>query len=144
MTLPAANSEVYAGFWIRVWAFIVDSLLWAAVAVPVLLFVYGWDYMLKDNSARPVDLLLTWALPALATVLFWIRRQATPGKMAISARVVDATTGHPPSTRQLVGRYVGYFISGFPLFLGFLWVAWDRRKQGWHDKIANTVVIRDE
>ena len=43
---------------------------------------------------------------------------------------------------QLVIRYLGYFVSTIPLGLGLLWVGFDRRKQGWHDKMANTVVVR--
>lgn len=80
--------------------------------------------------------------PALAVIAFWVYRQATPGKMAISARIVDAETGEAASTGQLVGRYLGYFLAGIPLGLGILWVAFDKRKQGWHDKLAGTVVIR--
>jgi uncharacterized RDD family membrane protein YckC len=75
-------------------------------------------------------------------VLFWIYRQATPGKMAISARIVDAKTGQAPSTRQLVIRYLGYFVSTIPFGLGLMWVGFDPRKQGWHDKLAGTVVVR--
>lgn len=92
----------------------------------------------------PADVLITWVLPAVAVILFWIYRQATPGKMAISARIVDAKTGNPPSAGQLIGRYFGYFVSMLPLFLGLIWVAFDRRKQGWHDKLAGTVVVRNK
>lgn len=63
--------------------------------------------------------------------------------MAISARIVDATTGQPASTGQLVGRYFAYFVSIIPLCLGLFWVAFDRKKQGWHDKLAETVVVRN-
>ena len=83
-------------------------------------------------------------MPALAIVLFWIYRQATPGKMAIGARIVDAYTGGQPSTKQLVIRYLGYYVSSIPLFLGLIWVAFDPRKQGWHDKLAGTVVVRSK
>ncbi|PIP08224.1 MAG: hypothetical protein COX51_04865, partial [Syntrophobacteraceae bacterium CG23_combo_of_CG06-09_8_20_14_all_50_8] len=38
-------------------------------------------------------------------------------------------------------RWIGYFISALPLYIGFLWVAFDGKKQGWHDKLAGTVVI---
>jgi uncharacterized RDD family membrane protein YckC len=55
---------------------------------------------------------------------------------------VDATTGGQPSTGRLVLRYVGYFVSLIPLALGYLWIAWDPRKQSFHDKIARTVVVR--
>jgi uncharacterized RDD family membrane protein YckC len=44
----------------------------------------------------------------------------------------------------LILRFLGYFVSAFPLYLGFLWAALDRRKQGWHDKIARTIVIHSE
>ena len=62
--------------------------------------------------------------------------------MAIPAKIVDGQTGGKASTSQLVGRYFGYFISGIPLGLGIIWIAFDRRKQGWHDKLAGTVVVR--
>ena len=60
----------------------------------------------------------------------------------IVARLVDAKTGEPPSTSQCIGRYFAYFVSTIPLFLGLIWVAFDSRKQGWHDKLAGTVVVR--
>ena len=81
-------------------------------------------------------------LPAAAIVVFWIYRQATPGKMMFSARIVDASTGAAPATRQLLLRYVGYYVSLLFFGLGFVWIGIDQRKQGWHDKIARTVVVR--
>lgn len=64
--------------------------------------------------------------------------------MAVSVRVVDADTGGPLTVGQSIGRYVAYFVSILPLFLGILWVAFDPRKQGWHDKLAGTVVVRSK
>ena len=61
---------------------------------------------------------------------------------SIGARIVDAKTGDKPSTGQLIGRYFAYYVSVIPLFLGMVWVAFDPRKQGWHDKLAGTVVVR--
>ena len=81
-------------------------------------------------------------LPGIAVLLFWHFKSATPGKMAISAVIVDARTFGRPSVAQLIGRYVGYYVSTIPLGAGLVWVAFDPRKQGWHDKMANTVVIR--
>jgi len=77
-------------------------------------------------------------------VVFWIYKQATPGKMAVSARVVDAKTGNTLTVGQSIGRYLGYFVSAIPLGLGLIWVAFDPKKQGWHDKLAGTVVIRSK
>jgi uncharacterized RDD family membrane protein YckC len=136
----------YAGFWIRVGATLIDSVVFMLVIIPLLIAIYGWAYFGEAQSgfvAGPADFLLSWVAPAVAAVAFWIYKQATPGKMALSIRIVDAATGNPPSTGQCVGRYLGYYVSMFPLGLGLLWVAFDKRKQGWHDKLAGTVVIRD-
>jgi uncharacterized RDD family membrane protein YckC len=87
--------------------------------------------------------LLEWLLPALAVLAFWMARQATPGKMLIGAKIVDAVTGKKPIAGQLVLRYLGYYVAMLPLLIGIFWVAFDRRKQGWHDKIGRTVVVRE-
>ena len=82
-----------------------------------------------------------YVLPALATIVFWKTRQATPGKMLLSMKIVDAETGGPMSTGQSVGRYFAYFVSTLIFLLGYVWVAFDARKQSWHDKLAGTVVV---
>ena len=133
----------YAGFWVRVGAALIDTVLLAIIIWPVLTAVYGTDYWNGDKLVQgPLDFLVSWVLPAIAVVLFWLARQATPGKMAVAARIVDAKTGGKPTATQLVIRYLGYYVSMLPLFLGILWVAFDPRKQGWHDKMAGTVVVR--
>jgi uncharacterized RDD family membrane protein YckC len=58
--------------------------------------------------------------------------------------IVDARTGEKPTTAQFIGRYLAYYISILPLFLGLIWVGIDKRKQGWHDKLAGTVVLRNK
>lgn len=133
----------YAGFWIRVWASVIDTVLIAVITIPILLAIYGTQYLESEKIIEgPIDFLISWVLPAIAVITFWVYRAATPGKMAISAKIVDAQTGGQPSTGQLVGRYFGYFISVIPLGLGIIWVAFDKKKQGWHDKLAGTVVVR--
>ena len=84
---------------------------------------------------------MNWVPLGAAIIAFWVMKGATPGKMAISAVVVDAQTHAPVDFWQALTRYVGYFISTLPLFAGLAWVAFDARKQGWHDKMARTVVI---
>jgi uncharacterized RDD family membrane protein YckC len=136
----------YAGFWVRVAASIIDTLLVLLITMPLVVSIYGWDYYFASEKtgffAGAADFIITWAAPAIAVIAFWVYRQATPGKMALSVRIVDAKTGNPPSAGQCVGRYLGYFVSLIPLALGIFWVAFDKRKQGWHDKLAGTVVIR--
>ena len=141
--MPKTEDLSYAGFWIRLWAFVIDSVLALALISPALWFAYGRVFDLSENGFRgPADLLIQLVLPAVAIVLFWVFRSATPGKMAIGAQILDARTGKPPSVAQLIARYFAYYLSILPLGLGFLWIAFDDRKQGWHDKLAGTVVVR--
>ncbi len=143
MALKMNESELeYVGFWLRVWAAVIDSILVSIILVPLVRFIYGDEYSTLKMIQGPADLLISLILPAIAVVIFWINRQATPGKMAISARIVDARTGGKPTTNQLIVRYLGYYVSTIPLFIGLIAVAFDPRKQGWHDKLAGTVVVR--
>ena len=135
----------YAGFWARTGASIIDTVLVMLVTIPLLLSIYGWAYFEAPATsyfAGTADFVISWVMPTVAIIAFWVLKQATPGKMLISARIVDARTGQPASTGQLIGRYFAYFVAMLPLFLGIVWVAFDKRKQGWHDKLAGTVVIK--
>jgi uncharacterized RDD family membrane protein YckC len=134
----------YAGFWKRLFASVIDTAVILFLVVPLLGSYYGWDYFIDDTrgfiSGR-ADFFISYVLPAIATVVFWLARQATPGKIVLSMKIVDAETGGPITTGQAIGRYLGYYVSLVVLLLGFIWVAFDARKQGWHDKLAGTVVV---
>ena len=158
---------VYAGFWIRAWATIIDYFLISIIIMPILLATYGTNeylavYGMHRNpfytsplmsdawrigewvfAVGPLDFLLSWVMPAFVVIIFWMYRQATPGKMAIRARIVDAETGKKPTTGQYIGRYFAYIPSILFFGIGIFWVGFDRRKQGWHDKLAGTVVVRE-
>jgi len=110
----------YVGFWPRTGATLIDSILVGIVVFPLLTAFYGESYW--DSTSLivgPMDFLLSWVFPAIAVILFWISKQATPGKMAVSAKIVDAKTGNAASTGQLIGRYLAYYLSLIPLGLGY-------------------------
>jgi uncharacterized RDD family membrane protein YckC len=133
----------YVGFLPRLGATIIDSILLSMIIYPLLYTMYGKEYFLGERFiAGSGDFIVSYVLPAIAIIVFWIYKSATPGKMAIRATIVDAKTGLQPSNGQLIGRYFAYYISTIPLCLGFLWIIWDPKKQGWHDKLAGTVVVR--
>jgi uncharacterized RDD family membrane protein YckC len=133
----------YVGFWPRLGATIIDSFLISMVVYPLLYTIYGSRYFTDDRFiAGGGHFLVSFVLPAVAIIAFWIYKSATPGKMAIRATIVDARTGLQPSKGQFILRYFAYYLSAIPLGLGFLWIARDPRKQGWHDKLAGTVVVR--
>ncbi|WP_230425722.1 RDD family protein [Spartinivicinus ruber] len=137
------NGFTYVGFWARAGATIIDTIIMLLITTPILMTVYGENYYLSEEMINgPLDFLLSYVFPAVAVILFWVYKSATPGKMAVKAKIVNAKTGQKASTGQLIGRYFAYYISLLPLGLGILWVAWDKKKQGFHDKLAGTVVIR--
>ncbi|HHB1562407.1 TPA: RDD family protein [Vibrio parahaemolyticus] len=138
-----SNQFEYAGFWVRFGAALIDTILFLMLTMPLLYWIYGNYYFESERFILGGwDLLLNWVLPFIATVLFWVYRSATPGKIALKLKVVDAKTGEALSTSKSIIRYVAYYVSTIPLCLGFIWIAFNSKKQGWHDMIANTVVIR--
>ncbi|ANW26173.1 hypothetical protein BA953_18535 [Vibrio coralliilyticus] len=137
------TSKEYAGFWIRFAASLIDTVLLLLLITPLMHWVYGEVYWSSDDFLLGGwDLVLNWICPLIATVAFWVYRSATPGKMALKLEVLDADTGHRLTLSKSVIRYLAYYISAIPLCLGFIWIAFNGKKQGWHDLIANTVVVR--
>jgi uncharacterized RDD family membrane protein YckC len=137
----------YVGFWRRLLAAAIDFLILFVVTTPILLAIYGRRYFALVESGASAgfwDFVIEYIVPAVAVIALWRRYGATPGKMAIGAKIVDAKTGERPSTARLVVRYFAYLVSALPFFLGFLWIGISRRKQGFHDKIARTMVINDD
>ncbi len=125
--------RVYAGFWIRLLAFIIDWVILFVISV-VVQFALG-----VDNVATAS--LLQIAVRAVYTIGFWTALGATPGKMALGLRVTMAS-GEPIGLGPAVLRYIGYFLSGIILLIGYLMIGFTREKRGLHDFIAGTVVIK--
>lgn len=138
----------YAGFWRRLGATLIDTLLLASISFVLLYWAYGTDYFASAHERQGLfqyygvfDLLVNQVLPLVVAVTLWVRYRGTPGKRLLDCQVVDADSGQALSVKQAVLRYFAYLVSMLPLCLGFLWIAWDKRKQGFHDKIARTVVL---
>ena len=92
-------------------------------------------------TVRKLGRLILYGIPLVYCVVFWKYRSATPGKLMLDMKIVDATTGANPSSARLLLRYLGYVVCVLSFFVGFLWIVFDKRRQGWHDKMANTLVI---
>tara|TARA_B100001750_G_scaffold105908_1_gene83845 strand:- start:798 stop:1256 length:459 start_codon:yes stop_codon:yes gene_type:complete len=139
------NELKYVGFWKRFLATLLDVFLILLITLPFLFLIYGSDFVqdsAEDASNSSFDILVNYILPAFVTILLWKYFQATPGKMVFKATIVDKTTGGKPSLGQLIIRYLGYIVSMGPIGFGFIWIAFDKKKQGFHDKLANTVVVQ--
>jgi len=144
--VEGARQVRYVGFWKRFVAFLIDSVIVTVVILLIALPLYGPEYfqLSKEGKTLGFDFLVQIVMPITAIIVFWRFRGATPGKMLLSAKIVDANTFGPASTGKLVGRYFAYIVSTAVFLLGFVWIAFDPRKQGWHDKLAGTVVIEEE
>lgn len=140
-TVPAQVQ--YAGFFRRFAALIIDGILFSLV-IAAFAFTFFENYLSWSpfNFFEFNDFMNHEILPFILTVMFWVYKAATPGKMAVDSKVLDATTGEKPSVGQSVIRYIGYYISALPLGLGFLWAAIDEKNRTWHDLIAGTVVVK--
>lgn len=133
----------YAGFWVRVVASLIDTFIFLLISLPLLGWIYGDTYL--DSEAFIVggwEVAINWVAPFIGTVTFWVYRGGTPGKIILKLQVVHAETGAPISVGKSILRYVMYYVSTLPLLLGFIWILFNKKKQGWHDLVANTVVIR--
>jgi len=139
---PALQEVEYAGFWIRFLAVILDTVLLLVISVPLLLIIYGPGVFFTTESPGLLYDVINLGLPVAGFLVFWHYKAADPGKLMMGVYIVDADTLGQPSFGRLVLRYIGYYISALPLLLGFFWAAFDKRKQGFHDKIARTVVIK--
>jgi uncharacterized RDD family membrane protein YckC len=110
------------------------------VALGMVLLVFG---LLDSGTSEGFTILASICLIAWSItyyVGFWTTSGATLGKNIGGIKVVS-TDGSSVSLGQALLRYLGYVMSGVALSLGFLWAAFDRRRQGWHDKIARTYVV---
>ena len=141
----------YAGFWRRLGAFIIDTILVSLVTIVVgwIIFVFaGYSIDQIDSSESEVTLLdivniIGFFIGFLYfAILEGSRMQATFGKRAFSLKVTSLS-GERITIGKAIGRYISKIVSGMTLFIGFLMVIWTDKKQGLHDMMTETLVIVD-
>jgi len=148
----------YAGFWIRFFALLIDEIILFVPLVIVFIATEGSSFTHYTNCVQSGELttvcssaylgsvglfeLVAFAASAVYSILLWSLFGGTLGQRMLGLHVVDAATGQNIGLGRSIGRYVGFVISGVALDIGFIWAAFDARKQGWHDKIASTFVVR--
>jgi uncharacterized RDD family membrane protein YckC len=154
-----AGQKSYAGFWIRLAARLVDGLI---VGIPlsviffILLALAGGLASSTSNSSQNTQsatgvvlsgvFILFYLLVLVATigyqVYFWGTSGSTLGMRLFKLQVVDAITGGPIGIPRAVVRWLMTIVNSWACYIGWIWVAFDPRKQGWHDKVANSVVLQ--
>jgi uncharacterized RDD family membrane protein YckC len=146
----------YVGFWRRVMAFFIDKIILFATSLFILFvgvlalslgFLSHYSDIVPERVAEAtisfvfIYLLMTVFISMLYFTYFHGTIGQTFGKMIFGIRVIQST-GEQMTLGVGFLRWVGYSISAIVFTLGFVWIAFDGKKQGWHDKIAGTVVIR--
>jgi uncharacterized RDD family membrane protein YckC len=140
----AQVSAEYAGFWIRLVAAIIDGIV---LCVPYFFFIalLSGEAFGKVSILNPLGVIifLLLVLVIIAYAPFMLSKfGATLGKMILGLRVVDANGQKIGLGKALLREIIGKWISNLVFSLGFIWVAFDEKKQGWHDKIAGTYVVK--
>ena len=133
----------YAGFWLRLSAALIDFLIMTLVFITVIAIAgIGWEFIYSDSVAASlglvVNILAAWLYYALFESGRW---QGTPGKKILELRVTDLF-GNRISFAQASGRYFSKILSWLIFYIGFLMVGFTAKKQGLHDKLASTLVLR--
>jgi len=148
---PKKTTIKVFGFGRRLAAMCIDGLFVTFVSMLLLVVIYMlkmlWSFIIKAEP-KWIDTIIGYLLVVVPVFLvsilyfaaYWRRSGQTYGNSVMGIKVVTAD-GNPPTKRKALLRYLGYIISAFPFSLGFLWVAIDKKRQGWHDKIACTFVV---
>lgn len=126
----------YAGFWIRLVAYIIDALILGAITFPVTQVLASMG--IGDNSANIMSIAISWMYFAVFESSKWM---GSPGKKALGLIVTDEQ-GMPITVGRATRRYFAKILSVLLLGLGIVMIAFTARKQGLHDKIFHTLVLK--
>lgn len=142
-TDPKVKDVKYAGFWVRLSAFMLDDIFFS-IAIFVVLSATGQISDDKTNIAK-TTLVVFNMLISVAVVLFWtLWHGRTPGKALLNIKIVSGKNNFGELTIwQSILRYISYILIPITLLLGALMIAWREDKRGLHDLLANTYVIYD-
>lgn len=124
-----APGLVYGGFWIRFVAYVIDAILVGIV----------YSVAFAISAALGV---LVYVAALVYFPVCWAVLGQTIGMMPFGLRVVRAEDGGKITWTNAILRLIGFVISAICLYIGLIWAAFDPRKQGWHDKIGGTVVVK--
>ncbi|PWR00367.1 RDD family protein [Leucothrix pacifica] len=132
----------YAGFWLRIFSFAVDYVLIQIVFVCLSLLITPETVKLGEPwELTLLNIGLQLIAASMVIMPFWLFMAASPGKRLFGLSIIDLETGEAPSKSQYLIRFFSSIVSVAALMLGVIWIAFDIKKQGWHDKLAKTSVI---
>ncbi len=136
----------YAGAWRRLGALLIDLFL---VATVIGFGFLAWITVSQDTPEWDSHFVRVWiggtlSIAVLLKIVLDAELRGTPGLHLVDCLLVDAHSGNAITLNQSVTRLLGTVLAILPALLGLAWMLWDRRRQGWHDKLAGSVIIRDD
>lgn len=153
---PSMQNDVRSiekgGFWIRFLAFAIDKIVIYVISIALLIAgalgvgmnysPFEGDFIERLGEVVTFPYVLILVIMTMIYYTYFIGTSGqTIGKMICRLKVVQ-TNGEPVSYGQAFLRWVGYLVSSIFFYLGFFWIVFDHNRQGWHDKIADTYVVR--
>jgi len=135
-----APGVVFADPGSRLVAYIIDIVVTFGIII-VLVIVTGLAAVITPFLAI-VPVLAILVVPLIYFPYYWQKSGQTPGMKMMSIKVVRDSDGGPVSWGAAILRLIGYWVSGAVFYIGYIWIFIDKRKRGWHDLIASTVVIK--
>jgi uncharacterized RDD family membrane protein YckC len=139
---PEELALEYAGFWIRLGASIIDLIFLLVILYTVYCTISGFSINTGFPRIPPQILaVIFWLICSAYLIGFWAWKGQTPGKMLLGIKIIR-TDCSPLDWQHALLRYLGYIASAAVLFIGFIVMVFDSHKQGWHDKIADTYVVK--
>lgn len=134
------SGHQYAGFWIRFLAVIIDGIIISIISK----ILHINNYPTFGSMAIRYDM-QTWSFILNAGYLigFWVWKSATPGKMVLGLKIIEED-GKNLTWQKAVIRYLAMIVSAIPFCLGFIWAGFNPKKQGWHDLLAKTYVVKSK
>lgn len=164
-----SNAPNYATFSKRAWAVTIDGLIVGTISLLLNLPAYITDFknlyssltdQIAAGSTNPsieaamksthnplytILSIISFAMGVAYPVYFIGKSGQTPGKKLMKIKVIDKETQKAPGyIKAFLREVIGKTIDAISFYLGYLWVLWDKEKQGWHDKIAGTIVVVNE
>ncbi len=132
-----------AGFGMRFGAYLLDAVATVVVFFLAAVLFGAFIGLTRARELEPLGVVVAEVAGVLYFLILWSAygKGQTLGMRAVGIRVIR-TDGSYLSVPRAFLRYIGWTVSSLVFGLGFLWVIWDRDKQGWHDKIAGTYVVR--
>lgn len=131
----------FAGFWIRMLAFVVDALIVVIASEIIIQFL---NYFARNVNLLPIAAILPLLIAFIYMTILWSAAQATVGQKFCGLRVVNAITWAKISFPRAAARWFALLFSMSILFVGVIMTAFTEGKRGLHDMIAGTFVLKDE